>query len=274
LGSPWQTDVGQYCWLRDLWELDINTYQFTNILPVNNQSIVREGSFTFDYENNIFYILGGFIPTGTYGFYLPSTMDVYKLKKGVDQSFSQIQVNGNPPPPNGYGYSIYDDIGNRIIYARPDGIWALNLGENCNVGFEWSNGNSTQSISVSPQETTTYSVNVNYGNQTCTSFITISVGSEYCNAGTRGDEGARFSDVYLYPNPANQILNLELNVSLETQTNIRITDLLGRVALEQTEDLIAGSNTITYNISDFAKGVYLIQVSNGNEQKVFKLVKE
>jgi hypothetical protein len=49
---------------------------------------------------------------------------------------------------------------------------------------------------------------------------------------------------------------------------------LGRVALEQTEDLIAGSNTITYNISDFAKGVYLIQVSNGNEQKVFKLVKE
>ncbi|MBU6205823.1 MAG: T9SS type A sorting domain-containing protein, partial [Bacteroidetes bacterium] len=55
---------------------------------------------------------------------------------------------------------------------------------------------------------------------------------------------------------------------------IRITDLLGRVMLTETEALIGGNNTITYNISDYAAGVYLIHVGNGNTQQVYKVVKE
>ena len=93
-------------------------------------------------------------------------------------------------------------------------------------------------------------------------------------ASGRLEETSTIQGINIYPNPTNNNINVVIQATSETQTNIRITDLLGRVVLEQTEALIAGSNTITYNISDFAKGVYLIQVSNGNEQKVFKLVKE
>ncbi|MEK7200147.1 MAG: hypothetical protein AAB212_09560, partial [Bacteroidota bacterium] len=32
LGSPWATANGRFCWLKDLWELDLTTYQFQNIL--------------------------------------------------------------------------------------------------------------------------------------------------------------------------------------------------------------------------------------------------
>jgi uncharacterized protein (TIGR02145 family) len=93
-------------------------------------------------------------------------------------------------------------------------------------------------------------------------------------ASGRLEESPSIQGINIYPNPTNNNINVVIQATSETQTNIRITDLLGRVVLEQTEALITGSNTITYNISDFAKGVYLIQVSNGNEQKVFKLVKE
>jgi hypothetical protein len=60
----------------------------------------------------------------------------------------------------------------------------------------------------------------------------------------------------------------------ETQTTIRITDLLGRVLLNETEELLSGNNTITYNIGEYAAGVYLVHVGNGNTQQVFKVVKE
>jgi hypothetical protein len=78
----------------------------------------------------------------------------------------------------------------------------------------------------------------------------------------------------IYPNPTNTNINVVINAVGETQTTIRITDLLGRVMLNETEALIGGNNTITYNIGDYAAGVYLIHVGNGNTQQVFKVVKE
>ena len=132
--------------------------------------------------------------------------------------------------------------------------------------YQWSNGATTSVIAVS--ETGTYSVTVSGICYQGTASKNVTINE--CRMG----ESINATSVVLYPNPTNNLVNLLINTTLETQTNIRITDLLGRVVLEQTEALIAGSNTITYNISDFAKGVYLIQVSNGNEQKVFKLVKE
>jgi len=78
----------------------------------------------------------------------------------------------------------------------------------------------------------------------------------------------------IYPNPTNSNINVVINATSETQTTIRITDLLGRVLLNETEELLSGNNTITYNISEYAAGVYLVHVGNGNTQQVFKVVKE
>ncbi|MFN9496137.1 MAG: T9SS type A sorting domain-containing protein, partial [Bacteroidota bacterium] len=78
----------------------------------------------------------------------------------------------------------------------------------------------------------------------------------------------------LYPNPTNSNINVVISATSETQTTIRITDLLGRVLLNETEELLSGNNTITYNISEYAAGVYLVHVGNGNTQQVYKVVKE
>ncbi len=177
LGSPWPTDVGVYCWLKDIWELDLSNYQFTNVLPVNNQSITREGSFAFDHSNNAFYLIGGSAPTSAYGVYTPTTMDVSRFRRGVDAGFSNITVSGTAPSADRGGTSIYDATGNRIIYARNDGIWAINFGNSCNVTYLWSTGDTTATISVSPTQTTTYYVTVSNGISSCMDSVTVVVNS-------------------------------------------------------------------------------------------------
>jgi hypothetical protein len=175
LGSPWPTDVGVYCWLKDIWELDLTTYQFTNILPVNNQSITREGSFSFDYSKNAFYLIGGRAPTSTYAVYTPYSMDVSRFRRGIDTGFSNIAVGGIAPAADRDGISVYDSIGNRIIYARTDGVWALNLGGGCNLSYLWSNGATTPTISVTPSQTTTYYCTVSNGISSCIDSVTVTV---------------------------------------------------------------------------------------------------
>lgn len=196
LGSPWSALVGTYCWLRDLWELDLATYQFTNILPVNNQSITREGAFTFDYSSNTFYNIGGRAPTETWDDYTPYTMEVSKFERDFDQGFSNITVGGTPPPAIGNGTAVYDSIGNRIVYARTDGIWAINLGSSCNLSYLWSNGETTPTIAVSPTQTTTYYCTISNGITTCLDSVTIIVGqpsAETINASINQGESYNFN---------------------------------------------------------------------------------
>lgn len=138
LGSPWANDIGVYCWLKDLWEINLTTHQFTNILPVNSSSISKEGQIVYDYTNNTFYILGGFIPPATYDPNFGNTADfetgVLRFRVGIDSGFTQFTVGGTPPPTVkinnlGTNAAYYDALNNQIVWARKDGVWSFNTCE-------------------------------------------------------------------------------------------------------------------------------------------------
>jgi hypothetical protein len=93
-------------------------------------------------------------------------------------------------------------------------------------------------------------------------------------ASGRLEETSTIQGINIYPNPTNSNINIVISATSETQTTIRITDLLGRVLLNETEELLSGNNTITYKISEYAAGVYLVHVGNGNTQQVYKVLKE
>jgi gliding motility-associated-like protein len=184
LGSGWGTDVGVYCWLRDIWELDLSNNTFRNILPVNNSSITKQGSFSYDFETNTFYYFGGFVPSATYnpnfGNINNFTNEVFRYRVGVDNGFQQINVAGTPPPVvtvNNYaGMSYYDARYKRIIWARKDGIWALNLrASSATVSYLWSTGATSASTTVSPAQTTTYSLIVSDGITSCRDSVRLTV---------------------------------------------------------------------------------------------------
>jgi len=184
LGSPWATDVGIYCWLRDIWELDLTNFTFRNILPVNSPSITKQGSFSYDFENNTFYYFGGYVPSPTYnpniGAITNFTNEVFRYRVGVDNGFVQISVQGTPPPVitlNNYsGTSYYDAKYDRIIWARKDGIWALNLtSQNINQNYLWSNGSTSSSTNVTVGQTTIYYLTVSNGSLSCRDSVKYTV---------------------------------------------------------------------------------------------------
>ena len=134
LGSPWATDVGQWCWLRDLWKYDYLNNSFTQILPVNDASIQQEGDLAYDYVNNIFYLVGGYVPSAVYN---PAVVpnfnsNVYRYRVGIDNGFVPLNVNGTAPqtlPLSNMGAhgAYFDAATNRIVWVRFDGVYSIEL---------------------------------------------------------------------------------------------------------------------------------------------------
>ena len=187
LGNAWASDVGKWCWLQDLYEYDFATNTFTAILPTGSSSISKEGSFAYNYDQDVFYILGGFTPPATWNAswasITPYTNTVLAMARGQGAStFSSVTVCGTPPPvgtvSSSSGMAFYDGPRDRIIWMRPDGIWALNLNTNSTSTSGsrlWSTGDTAQSISVTPTQTTSYWLSVTQNGVTCSDTVTIYV---------------------------------------------------------------------------------------------------
>jgi hypothetical protein len=185
LGSPWATDVGIYCWLKDLWELDLNTYSFTNILPVNNSSITKEGGFVYNYSENSFYIIGGYNPSPTYNPNIGNIANfettVLKYNPAINTGFVPFNVQGTPPPTVtlnnlGNNKTYFDATNNQIVWIRKDGVWAIKLDTSSNsTSILWSTGETSPTINVTPTTTSTYWVDVTVNGVTCRKEITITV---------------------------------------------------------------------------------------------------
>lgn len=185
LGSPWASAAGMYCWLKDLWELDLSNYSFRNILPVNNASIQYQGAVAYDYDKSRFFLFGGFQPTANYtqNQTLPNTKKTFRFRTTIDAGFVEFNGQGDQPPAaigtdlNGVAY--YDPIGKRMIWARYDGIWAYypdsTLVPITQKSFLWSTGDTTSSITVSPKQTTQYKITRTSAGNVCVDSILIAV---------------------------------------------------------------------------------------------------
>jgi len=75
-------------------------------------------------------------------------------------------------------------------------------------------------------------------------------------------------------NPVNTISNLELDTQTEGQWDIIIFDLAGKKVIETNENIINGLNTLSIDMSNLAKGMYVITATNGIEQHSTKVIKE
>jgi len=126
---PWATDVGEYCWLRDLWEIDLSDWSIRSILPLNS-NFTSTGSFGYDYENNKFYSFGGFTPPTSYGQELEWTNTLKVFNPNTESEWEDLEQYGEVPPAGESFVSYYDNQLNRFIVCSSQGIWALNLEEN------------------------------------------------------------------------------------------------------------------------------------------------
>ena len=142
----------------------------------------------------------------------------------------------------------------------------LSVTNNPEWTYLWSTGETTSSITVTPEEPTTYSVTVTNG--TCEAEASVDVSIH---------DGIPSYDnnlLTLYPNPTNDIVNVQFTMNNGQWENaeIRVYDVYGRLlrTVETCHDA-----SVQIDLSHYATGVYLIQlVNNGNVMAVRKVVKE
>jgi len=77
----------------------------------------------------------------------------------------------------------------------------------------------------------------------------------------------------MYPNPANDLLNISFTESeSEEFVLVRIFDMSGRLVIERNAQANEGSNLIIVETTELVSGIYLVQLRNGSFVETKRLV--
>jgi hypothetical protein len=76
----------------------------------------------------------------------------------------------------------------------------------------------------------------------------------------------------VFPNPANNVVNLDLSAFENQSVSIKILNMVGQEVY--AEKMVTSSNNKTINTQSWAEGVYLISIEVGQQRYTQKLIKE
>ena len=128
--------------------------------------------------------------------------------------------------------------------------------------YVWNNGETTESITVAPESTSTYSVTVTNANGSDTDDVTVNV--ENCPA--------QDFEYRAYPNPTNGIINVRL-AGLNSTSVIQVTDILGKqlkyIEVQPNSGQIIN---LQVDLTGMTKGFYLMTFYGDNRTITKKMV--
>lgn len=78
-------------------------------------------------------------------------------------------------------------------------------------------------------------------------------------------------DVMIYPNPANQFINMRMVSANATDAQIRLTDIQGRIVMEESKKALTESFD-SFPVGHLANGVYTLQISTNKGVASRKIV--
>jgi hypothetical protein len=81
-------------------------------------------------------------------------------------------------------------------------------------------------------------------------------------------------NIFIYPNPTTNNLNVRFTSSKQTAYTITIFDIQGKILLNKTGAAISGNNNLTLDIHALVVGMYLLKLQYDHTTVIKKLVKE
>lgn len=81
-------------------------------------------------------------------------------------------------------------------------------------------------------------------------------------------------DLKVYPNPARSNAQLELNFNEKATTVIQVTDMNGKIVYNSNLGELSGTYRHEFDLTDWSKGVYIIDIQHGDERLKEKLIVE
>lgn len=83
-----------------------------------------------------------------------------------------------------------------------------------------------------------------------------------------------FSIISLRPNPASNVLEVEVNSLADQNAEVEIIDATGHVVLSKAEKLSVGRKVLKVDISDISSGSYVLRLRSGDDVVTEKFVKQ
>jgi hypothetical protein len=138
--------------------------------------------------------------------------------------------------------------------------------------YTWDFGDGNLSTNANPTHiyasSNTYTVTLiatgaNGCSDTTTTVITFVSGVE---------EAPVFGGMTVYPNPANETVNIALDLNAVAEVNVVAYDLAGQVLISEQQNLMNGQNMLQYNVTEWSNGIYFFQVTTGDVTNTVRVV--
>ncbi len=117
-------------------------------------------------------------------------------------------------------------------------------------------------------DTTVTADNTNY------TYVVDAIGTGNCWAASVKDVNAKILNIVAYPNPASEVLNLQIDAISTEKVNVEIKNAFGQLISKQEATLQNGRNFLPVIVASLPKGVYTYTVHNGALRLTNKWVKE
>ena len=79
--------------------------------------------------------------------------------------------------------------------------------------------------------------------------------------------------MFIYPNPASDILNIAIKTDEKSETMIQILNSLGQVVYNKPVSLNIGENSIKLDVDDLKNGIYFVRTDINDKIITNKFVK-
>ena len=105
-------------------------------------------------------------------------------------------------------------------------------------------------------------------------LATNSTSTTVINAVTVNEVSPDITGLLIYPNPANEVLNIEMNLKEATTLNIQLFNLLGELVKQTANYELKGLFKKQIEINDLSRGVYFLKIATSKGMKIAKIVKD
>ncbi len=137
--------------------------------------------------------------------------------------------------------------------------------------YSISNGEQKRTVENVNLEAAQWMINKSLESNICDKKRMQLLDSELCN-----DENFGFFNTLVYPNPFNELLNIDFYLDRSDKLNISLFDVTGKLVITyQNENVGKGFFSLSFSAPNhlIGAGVYILNVEIGSEKMIKKLVK-
>ncbi|WP_299100127.1 Ig-like domain-containing protein [uncultured Winogradskyella sp.] len=195
----------------------------------------------------------------------PTITTTYEVRGYVGDCYDEKQVTVNVLNP------VIADAGDDMFICVNDVVTLTATGGD---DYVWNTGETTQSIEVSPSETTDYIVTVFNALDFDEATVRVEVDLT-CTTESDNPIDSENVELVVYPNPAFNEVNVKLSGGLEV-SNIQFFDITGKLVhtAQIFNEEMNPSTTTTIDIRSFQAGVYFVKFVDERNNVTKKLLVE